>query len=193
MDKAVFAGILLACSALPAHAQWTLDNDSSEISFVSTKAGAAAEVHRFDQLSGGVDDDGNVTISIDLDSVDTAIPIRDERMREMLFETGQYPSATLAAVVDMATVGALQPGMSTMITSEAQLMVHGATVSLTAEMTVARLNDSRLIVASRKPVIVNASQVDLLEGVERLREVAGLPTISPAVPVTFVLAFDASD
>ena len=36
----------------PASAEWTLDNDSSQISFVSTKAGTAAEVHGFDLQRG---------------------------------------------------------------------------------------------------------------------------------------------
>ena len=69
-------------------------------------------------------------------------------------------------------------------------MVHGTTSSITFDITVSRLTDNRILVASRKPVIVNASQVGLLAGVEKLREVAGLPSISPAVPVSFVLAFD---
>jgi len=37
---------------------------------------------------------------------------------------------------------------------------------------------------------VNASQVGLLAGIEKLRELAGLPSISPAVPVTFSLIFE---
>lgn len=192
MKRVVLVGACAALWAAPSFAEWTLDNASSRISFVSTKAGAAAEVHRFDVLSGRVDDDGNVTISIDLDSVNTAIPIRDERMRTMLFETDEYPSATLVATVDMAAINGLSVGGSQAMTVEAQLAVHGATISLTAEMQVARLSASRILVASQKPLIVNAPQVNLAEGVERLREVAGLPTISPAVPVTFVLAFDES-
>ena len=69
-------------------------------------------------------------------------------------------------------------------------MVHGTTSSVTFDVSGSRLGDDRILVASRKPVIVNASQVGLLAGVEKLREVAGLPSISPAVPVSFVLAFD---
>lgn len=176
--------------SIPAGADWILDNDNSRISFVSTKANAAAEVHRFARLDGRVDEDGNVTVSIDLESVDTAIEIRDERMREMLFETERFPTATLAATVDLDAVDAMQAGTSTSMTVEGQLMLHGATMSLTIDMTVARLGDSRVMVASRTPMIVNGSQVGLLEGIERLREVAGLPTISPAVPVMFVLTFD---
>jgi hypothetical protein len=43
---------------------------------------------------------------------------------------------------------------------------------------------------SKKPVVVNAPEFKLAEGVEALREIAGLPSISLAVPVSFVLAFD---
>jgi polyisoprenoid-binding protein YceI len=190
MRTAIPALALAALWAAPAQADWTLDNDSSRINFVSTKANTAAEVHNFGVLDGKVDEEGNATLSIDLDSVDTAIEIRDERMRSMLFETGQYPTATLAARVDMDAVNMLKPGEVTVMTTEGQLMVHGTTSSLTFDLSVVRLTATRILVASEKPVIVNASQVGLLAGVEKLREVAGLPSISPAVPVTFVLAFD---
>ena len=180
-------GVVLAS---PAYAGWTLDNDASRINFVSTKANTAAEVHTFGTLDGQVDDDGNATLSIDLNTVDTAIEIRDERMRNILFETAQFPTATLAATVDMAAVAGLSAGETTELTTEGQLMVHGTTSSVTFDISVSRLGEDRILVASRKPLIVNASQVGLLAGVEKLREVAGLPSISPAVPVSFVLAFD---
>jgi hypothetical protein len=49
------------------------------------------------------------------------------------------------------------------------------------------------MVSSRKPVIVNAASVDLADGIEALREVANLPSISKAVPVSFVLTFEEDD
>ncbi|MEM9208243.1 MAG: YceI family protein [Pseudomonadota bacterium] len=188
--RALMALALGAALAAPAYAGWTLDNDASRINFVSTKANAAAEVHTFGTLDGQVDDEGNATLSIDLNTVDTAIEIRDERMRSMLFETEQFPTATLAATVDMAVVSRLGAGDTADLTTEGQLMVHGTTSSITFDISVSRLTDDRILVASRKPIIVNASQVGLLAGVEALREIAGLPSISPAVPVSFVLAFD---
>lgn len=190
MKRMLLATLSIALWSVPAVAQWTLDNDGSRLSFVSTKAGAAAEVHGFKELAGRIDEKGNVTVSIALDSVDTAIEIRDERMREMLFETGRYPSATLAATVDPAALKAMPVGTSTNVTTEGQLMLHGNTLSVTVDLAVMRLSETRLVAVSQKPVIVNASQVGLLEGVERLREVAGLPSISPAVPVSIVLSFD---
>ena len=190
MKTLSLAALTLVLWTAPASAEWTLDNDSSRISFVSTKAGSAAEVHGFEAVDGQVDDNGRATITIDLDSVNTAVPIRDERMRTLLFETAENPTATLAASVDMEAVSALDPGQETAMVAEGQLMLRGMVVSLTIDMTVARLSDSRVLVASRKPLVINAGQLGLLEGVEKLREVVGLPSISPAVPVSFVLAFD---
>ncbi len=193
MRNMTLAGALILSLAGPAAADWALDNEDSSLTFVSTKANTAAEVHTFKSLDGGVDADGNVTLVVDLASVDTAIAIRDERMREMLFETERYPTATLAAQVDPSAIDKLGAGEQMTLVMEAQLLLRATTLSLTTEMTVARISESRLLVASDRPVIVNAGQVDLLPGVDKLREIAGLASISPAVPVSFVLAFDRTD
>lgn len=182
--------LLLLIASSSASAGWVLNNDASRVNFVSTKANVAAEVHTFKQLEGMVDDDGNATVSIDLNSVDTSIEIRDQRMREMLFDTARYPAATIVASIEPGAVKNLEPGSRTQLISEGQLQIHGTTVSVTLDLNVARLNDSTLLVSSVKPVIINAGQSGLAAGVEKLREVAGLPSISPAVPVTFELTFD---
>ena len=62
-------------------------------------------------------------------------------------------------------------------------------VPLTLDLQLIRLGDDRILVNSAVPVIVNAAEYDLAAGVEKLREVAGLPAISNAVPVTFSLVF----
>jgi hypothetical protein len=174
----------------PCFAAWTLDNDSSQVSFVSVKAGDAGEVHRFTEISGGLSTDGNASVTIQLASVDTLIPLRDERLREMLFQTDIFPTASLSADIDMDALNALEPGESMDVATSLSLDLHGHQILLATEMIVARLGDHRLMVSSRKPVIVNAASVDLVSGIEALREIAGLPTISKAVPVSFVLTFD---
>ncbi len=180
---------LLSCAA-PSLAGWQLDADGSHLAFTTIKANTAAEVHTFGKLSGRIDDGGGATLSIVLDSVNTAIEIRDERMRELLFETATYPAAAVAVDIDPAALEAIEPGGSVSLTVEASLSLHGTTTPLTAQLSVARLSVDRLLVTTEKPVIVNASQVGLADGVEKLREVAGLPSISPAVPVTFLLVFE---
>ena len=81
---------LMLCLTLltqPALADWTLDNERSIVNFISIKNASIGEVHRFRSLAGSVSDDGAVRLVIDLDSVETLIPIRNQRMRELLFET----------------------------------------------------------------------------------------------------------
>ena len=176
--------------ATPTWADWSLNNAQSQLSFVSIKKGDIAEVHRFDQLDGSVDANGNVTLTIQLASVDTAIPIRDQRMREMLFNTNAFPSATLTAKVDASALDKLATGDILTSSLEGELSLHGQKSAVTAELAVARLAPNKLLVSSRKPLVLQAGDYDLLEGVEQLREVAGLSSISKAVPVSFVLTFD---
>lgn len=168
---------------------WTLENEASQVSFVSVKAGDAGEVHRFTQMSGVLADNGNASVIIQLASVDTLIPLRDERMREMLFQTELFPTASLSASIDMDVLNAIEPGESIDINANLRLDLRNQHVELPAEMIVARLGNRKLMVSSRKPVIVNAASVDLVDGIEALREVANLPSISKAVPVSFVLTF----
>jgi polyisoprenoid-binding protein YceI len=189
LHSAVWFMVLLLFVA-PAWADWTLNNAQSQLSFVSIKKGDIAEVHRFDQLDGSVDGKGNVKLTIQLASVDTAIPIRDQRMREMLFETSAFPSAVLTATIDASEVNTLDVGDILMSSLKGQLSLHGQSGPVTAELAVARLGPKKLLVSSRKPMVLQVADYELLGGVDKLREVAGLDSISKAVPVSFVLTFD---
>lgn len=189
MNKLLIVITLFAAG--PCFAAWTLDNDASQVSFVSVKAGDAGEVHRFTEISGALSADGNASVTIQLASVDTLIPLRDERMRELLFQTDMFPTASLSATIDMDALEAIESGDSMDLAAILALDLHGHQISVAADMIVARLGDRKLMVSSRKPIIVNAASVDLVTGVEALREIAGLPSISKAVPVSFVLTFEA--
>ena len=65
------AFLLAACAALPVHADWQLDNESSRLSFISTKATHITEVNRFRGLRGSVEDDGKVRLQVELETVET--------------------------------------------------------------------------------------------------------------------------
>jgi hypothetical protein len=61
--------------------------------------------------------------------------------------------------------------------------------SYTADVMITRL-DEALVATTLKPIVVTADDFGLQTGVEALREVAGLPSISRAVPVSFTVLFD---
>ena len=182
--------VLLSVSVFgnSALAQWTLDNEASTLSFVTVKADHVAEVHTFDMLAGSVSDSGQVQVTIELASVNTLIPIRNERMQAMLFETGMFPRAEVTASVDAAALADLASGEVASESIEFSLNLHGETKSYTADVQMVGLG-SGVQVSTVKPIIVTAADHNLITGVEALREVAGLPSISQAVPVSFTLTF----
>lgn len=180
--------LVTICFVGSAQAHWSLDNEQSTLSFVTVKAEHVAEAHTFDQLSGSIGDDGAVEISIELASVNTMIDIRNERMQAMLFETSMFPNATINGSIDLEAVTAMSPGSSKQMQVDFDMSVHGASVSLTADLMVTR-SENGVVASTLKPVIVTADSVGLVAGIEALREVAGLPSISRSVPVSFTVVF----
>ena len=188
--------VVAACSAgadkaeapLPEGA-WQLAADQSNVGFVSVKAGNVGEAHSFKKLSGSVEPDGTVAVAIDLASVDTGIDIRNQRMRDMLFEVANFPDAKLTAKIDPNAIKALKPGERKTIAVPVTLDLHGTTNAIEAPLTVTRLAGDSVLVETAKPLIIDASAVGLEAGVGKLQEVAKLPAISTAVPVTASLVF----
>ena len=168
---------------------WQLVADQSRVGFVSVKAGNVGEAHSFEKLEGSVDAKGAVRVAIDLASAQTGIDVRNQRMREMLFEIANFPAATLTAQIDPAAVKALKPGERKAMTVPVNLDLHGTLNSIEARLMVTRLAGNSLLVETTAPIIVDAAAVGLEGGVEKLRAVANLPAISTAVPVTASLVF----
>ncbi len=168
---------------------WRLDGAASRLSFTSIKNNTVTEVHHFEEVSGTVDSDGNATVQIVLDSVRTGIDIRDQRMREMLFETGRFALATAQLSVDPAAVKALAPGEHRLLRTDVALDLHGLTNRLPAELRITRLDDRAWLVTSEQPLVVDATRFGLINGIDALRQVAGLQSIGSGVPVSLTLRF----
>jgi len=187
--KSIFCFVAVLFLASSAAAHWELDSNSSTLSFVTVKADHVGEVHTFDQLSGDINDDGSVQITIELASVNTLIDIRNERMQNMLFETNLFPQATISGEIDLDAVAEMDAGVSQAISVDFDLAIHGESSSYTADVLVTR-TESGVLASTVKPIIVMADTHGLVSGVEALREVAGLPSISRAVPVSFNVVFE---
>ena len=181
--------VATACSQPAAQGDWTLDAEASQLNFVSIKSGDIAEVHHFSGLSGSVSEDGTAELVIDLATVETGIVIRNERMREHLFQTDTYPQARLTAEIDLAALYDLAPGDQTELTLDGVLDLHGVQIPVIADVLVSDLNGSRVIVSTQGPVMIHAEDFNLQAGLDTLQELAGLPSITPAVPVTATLIF----
>jgi len=182
----LLALVLLTTSA---QAQYELDNEASSLHFTSVKKNKIGEVHTFKQLSGSIGDEGTAEVNIVLSSVESNIAIRNERLKSMLFETGVFPTAKISAALDVNQLESIKAGQVLVMPVELTLNLHGKTKRITANVQVVGLTEGALLVSTIKPIMLNAFDFGLSEGVTKLMEVAKLPSISTAVPVSFSLIF----
>ena len=182
----IFTALFLSSNAL---AQWELMNDESTVNYVSIKKSNVGEVNSFKKLNGSIEDNGKISVDIDLGSVETNIPIRNDRMKTMLFEVASFSKANISADLDSKALDKMNIGETYKDSIRFNLSLHGVSKEIVTDVRVVKLAKNRILAVSVNPIIVNADQYNLLEGVEKLREVANLPSISTAVPVTFSLIF----
>lgn len=161
---------------------WQLDTDKSQITYISTKNGDIQEHNTLRFLSGIIDADKHVELRIDLNSIDTNIDIRDERMRELFFETEVHPTATVSA--DIANNLPLMTPFDINYTLtlkdhqqsfQSPVMIHSG--------------GGEMMITSAEPVTVSATSFGLQEALENLREIAGLNSIADTVEVDYKLHF----
>ncbi len=167
-----------------------LNNELSELSFMSVKNNTIGETHRFTSLSGFVAEGEQAQVQINLASVDTGIPIRNERMREHLFKIAQFATANIAVPLGDHRTQQLRKGQALSRDISLTLDLHGETQTLSARVNVTRLADGGLLVQSLAPVTLNPASFDMNAGVDKLRELAGLTSIGRVVPVSFSLRFE---
>ncbi|WP_434937478.1 YceI family protein [Shewanella sp. HL-SH8] len=166
---------------------WKVNNSQSTVSFISIKKADVGEVHRFKQIEGVLSDSGGFSLTIDLSSVDSGISVRDDRMQGLLFEVAQFPKLQLTANINPKLISDLKVGETLTTQVDAKVALHGEQQVLPFNVVVAKLSATKMLVTSLMPVVVHAGDFNLVSGVEKLRDIAGLTSISLAVPVSFVL------
>lgn len=193
MAKSIFPKLVILLSALgvmaPAQADWTL-NDSSRIGFVSIKNNSIGENNAFERVSGSISASGEVSLSVDLSSVETGVGIRNERLQKMLFEVASFPTATIDAALTDSQIAALEAGGAQTESVAVSISLHGKTVSKTANLSVSA-SDGGVRVTTTQPIVITAQEFGLEAGVAALQRIAGLNAISRSIPVTVDLRLTA--
>ncbi|MEM1315006.1 MAG: YceI family protein [Pseudomonadota bacterium] len=189
----------LALLAVPAAAlaedragdgDWTVDGEASVLNVFSLKDGEVAEQHAFTRLSGGVAASGEARVEVSLASIATGIEIRDERMREMLFQVADWPLAEIRAQVNPAAFEGLVPGQAARVETVLTVEAYGESADYPAALVVSRIDQDRAAVSTADPIVVRAGDFGYGDGIDALRDVAGLDSISYDVPVVFLLVLD---
>lgn len=178
-------GLLVVSSllvAVSAWADWGVAEDS-RVSYVSIKNDIIAENNHFSRVTGAITDDGQVSIAIDLASVETRVDIRDQRMRDLFFEVAAHPQALITAELTPADLAKLEAGAPVERELRLSVSLHGSETEVVASLR-AIASGGQLYISTLEPILISAADFGLEPGLATLQELAGLKSIARAVPVT---------
>ena len=187
INSTKFVFLVLLIAPIMVQAGWDLDESNSSIEFISIKNNQISESHNFQKISGSITSEGLINVTVDLDSVDTKIPIRNERMRNLFFETKSFPRATFSAQIPAADLN-FEGKTLRAVEVNGRLNLHGMQAELKSRLTVSN-NNNTLRVITNYPILIAVEDFNLTAGVAKLQKIAGLDAISSVVPVILDLVF----
>ncbi|WP_298813737.1 OmpA family protein [uncultured Roseibium sp.] len=167
---------------------WTLQPDASSLRFQSVKNLTQVESSSFAEFEGKIEENGDASVRIFLDSIDTKIDLRNVRMRFLFFETFEFPSAVISTNIDPTVLSDLPERKRKIIPLTFSLKLHGVEKTLTSEVAVTLMSDDLVAVSSTAPISVAASDFGLDSGVKKLEEAADV-VIVPSATVSFDFVF----
>lgn len=183
------AALLALPSIASAASAWVLDPAQSTLTYQSVKKNTIVETNTIRNLSGLIEPDGTAIVSLDLNSVDTGVDLRNVRMRFLFFETFQYPTATITANIDPALLDQLQQKRRMVVPLPFTLSLHGIEKGMEAKAVVTLIGDGLVSVASQAPVAVKVEDFGLLPAIEKLERAASVTNIVPIASVSFDVVF----
>jgi len=182
-------GIFLLTTGF-ARADWVLDMENSGLSYGSIKKNSIGESNHFQRMEGRITDKGEITLLIDLASVETWVDIRNSRLKEFLFKVAEFPVASLRGQIDMEKFKTLKVGDQQAVHMAFDFDLHGQGQVIDAELVLLRVTEKTVVVIPAGIIFLDAAKFNLLSGLEKLKELAKLPSISSSVPIVFHLTFD---
>ena len=185
--------VFLLATQAPAQASpfapgWVLDDTASSLRFQSIKKQTVVESSEFATFSGLIRPDGTAEVTVQLDSVDTKIDLRNVRMRFLFFETFKFPEAKVRLQIPEAVVADLPQVRRMTRRLPYELSLHGVTKVLEADLTITLLSDDLVSVASDVPISLGTADFNLEDGRQKLQEAANV-TIVPSATVSFDFLF----
>ena len=168
-----------------ADAPWQLDLTQSELGLTSTKNSQISERHTVRFLSGSVSAEGKARVEVDLGSIETRIPIRNERMQKFLFAAA---TPVLVAVdLEPTMIASLAAGEARSLSTNVVIKANNQEILLPIALSATPVDAAQVRVSGTGALDVGA--LGYQAGIEALREIAGLKSISLNVPIDFVLTF----
>lgn len=166
--------------------QWQLDTANSQLSYVSTKNKTIAENNTIQFASGQINSVFDVQLVLDMQTVETQIPIRNDRVKEHLFKTTEHATAEIGSKIPDKLP------LNRPFEQPFSLRLMGQSHQYVAQVMVQKINE-QMVVTTYDPILIHAKDFNLDTGIHTLLQLAGLQAISYEVPVDFKLVFNKID
>ena len=168
---------------------WVLNAGQSHIHMQTEKLEGVVEKHGFTSIEGNISRNGDASIKIDLNTLDTGVDLRNVRMRFLLFETFKFPTAEITAKLDKSKLAEIATRTRVSYTLAARVNLHGIVKEFEIPVTISRVNDTTVTVSTIRPVVVGADTFDFMRGITKLSDAMGGIRIVPESSITFDLTF----
>lgn len=168
---------------------WLLNPALSHVYMQTEKLQGVIEKHEFTTVQGTVSKDGDATVKIDLNSIETHIDLRNVRMRFLLFETFKFPFAEITTRLDKAKLRDLVTKGAVTYPLTLNVNLHGITKQIQTAVLIKRVNDTSVSVATTAPIVVSAESFGFAPGLAKLSDAVGGIQIVPNAAITFDLVF----
>lgn len=192
LSKSLATTVLASAIFAPSvFAKWVVQDDASEVSYLSTKvfagsSGSVTESNTISGVTGSISKNGLAIFNIDLTTLQTNIDIRNKRVKQFVFDIAQFGStATIEAKIKPEYLNQEEQ----IITLPATLKLAGQSKEVVLTLHTSTHGDIMKVV-SAKPAIVNGSAFGLNAGFSKLTELAGLGYIPMDIPVSFTLTLE---
>lgn len=176
-------------SSMPANWEATQTSLTFLSSKINQQLNSVTEQSQFTSSHAMLDKQGNFKMMVDLNSVQTNIEIRDQRIKDWVFQTAQFAMAEITGKVDMNVIHQLQLGESISFKQPLMLHIHGKELPIEAHLSAQRTQADKIMVSTLSPVVLDTKAMDMSQGVMQLVEVMGLKTIVEQIPVSFHAEF----
>jgi outer membrane protein OmpA-like peptidoglycan-associated protein len=173
--------------------EWVLNGGASHFYMETAKANQIMEIHQFTGLQGTISPDGDAEVKIDLTSVSSGIDVRDVRMRYLLFETYKFPNAEVHTHLDLLRLQDLNHQTRVVYPLHFTMSLHGMSKEFETLVSVTRITDRVVSVATIKPIVVSTDDFGLTEGLHKLMDAINGTPIVAAASFTFDLQFESGE
>lgn len=152
----VFATLVCASTVPAATRTYSVTSDGKNYAMFTSEATLETIHGRTTAVSGTIAADpanpagSKVDVTIDLNTLDTGIGMRNDHMRNKFLNVEKFPTATFK-VVSVSGPKSIAPNSPTDINVTGDLTIHGVTKRVTAPVRVVLIPESELTKSSRGP------------------------------------------